>query len=217
LEPSLFVPQNLDWLRQAATPVWTKPEPLNAPSWFGQFAEQGVAAPLPDFAWFQQASEPVWVAPRAVGTGFWSGVLEPSLFVAQKLDWFVQASEPIRVRAVAPHGPFFFDVPREIAAIVWTNRGLIQLFSITGLPASQTYWFEIDLQATAGTVRGRLMNKTTAVAVTGSEVSTAAAVKTRVRSAGGVTLADGAEYETQTGKGASDTGNWWGSQALPVV
>lgn len=73
--------------------------------------------------------------------------------------------------------------------------------------------FEATLKATVGSVSARLFNETTATAVSGSEVSTAATSRTRVRSSA-VALTDGQEYTAQFGKSGSDAGVAYGASLV---
>jgi hypothetical protein len=116
---------------------------------------------------------------------------------------------PRRVhRLRAFNGPVFLPV------IVWNEYGTIGRHT-SGSWANVTFHFEATMQANAGTVYARAFNKTDGLDVAGSQVSTMASVKTRVRS-GSITLVDGKEYVSQFAHSVGGAGEMWGAQVLGV-
>ena len=121
-------------------------------------------------------------------------VLPPELAAEQQEAWF--AANPI-------------------PAIGTYNRyGAWNLYTAS-LNVGMTYAFEVHMLATAGTVNGRMWDRTASAAVAGSELSTTSASLVRLRS-GGLTLIDAHEYEAQFALSAGSTGDVLRATPVPV-
>jgi len=92
------------------------------------------------------------------------------------------------------------------SSTTWTTQGVIMLAGAT----TSAFAFEATILAAVGTVKARLYNQTDGAAVALSEVSTAAATRTRVRSSA-ITIIAAKEYVAQFGKTGGDSGTGYGA------
>ncbi len=119
-----------------------------------------------------------------------------------------------QVTALSPLGtpgvPYTFTAKAVAVVVVWTFKGVAELFTAANWGTGSTY-FQVHMKAIIGTYRARLYNVTDSSAVVGSEVNTVATSYTRVRS-GAITLTDGKEYRGQVGSVAGDSGDQLGAK-----
>jgi len=104
--------------------------------------------------------------------------------------------------------------------LTWTSKGEPQLFTAANW-SGVTWVFQATLRvATTGTAYARAWDRTSSVVVTGSEISTTATAKTRVRSgaltvgAGTGELVDAHEYESQFAVSVGGSAETWGGRLI---
>lgn len=99
-------------------------------------------------------------------------------------------------------------------AITYTSEGEIRLYTAANW-TGVSFALETNIRAISGTAYARMWDKTSAAAVSGSDLSTTATVKTRLRS-GALTLTDTHEYESQFAHSVGGSGETWGARPIAL-
>lgn len=92
-----------------------------------------------------------------------------------------------------------------LSSTSWYTKDGVFEYTAANWTRAVAFYHEARMVASSGTVHARVYDNTAAAAVASSELSSAAASRTRLRSAA-LTLIDGHEYEGQVGAGAADAG-----------
>lgn len=115
--------------------------------------------------------------------------------------------------------------PSTAVAISGTTTLNLPTYTSLGMPFLYTannwgtggsgvsFYLEVYMRQTTGTVYARLLNETDTTAVTGSTLSTTSSTFTRVRTAA-LTLTDGKTYRVQFGKIGADAGKTMGGKLV---
>lgn len=93
--------------------------------------------------------------------------------------------------------------------------GLPFLYTAANWDAATSFYLEVYMRASLGTVRARLYNDTDAAPVANSEVTTTSTIYVRLRSIL-VALTDGKTYSVQFGSEGSDAGAFRGARLIAV-
>lgn len=117
-----------------------------------------------------------------------------------------------QLQSIATPGRRFGSFVGKVAIGAYASYGEIRLYTSANW-SGVSIVFETNMRATAGMVNARVWDKTALSAIAGSELSTTAAVKTRLRS-GTITLVNGNEYESQFALSAGATGETWGGRLI---
>lgn len=128
-------------------------------------------------------------------------------------DWPNPGGLTVQRWRVAAVLPVQGGLPPELGTpAVYTSYGGPFLYTAANWGFG-SFYLEVYMRATSGTVLARLYNETTSTPVTGSGLSTNSAVFVRLRS-GALTLTDASTYRLQLGKSALDSGEVLSGQLI---